>query len=52
MPSYWLVKSEPAKYGFSDLQREGTYNRRYSCRLRRLISEALNQPAPTCAEAD
>jgi predicted RNA-binding protein with PUA-like domain len=22
-PSYWLVKSEPAKYGFADLVREG-----------------------------
>ncbi|HTX49837.1 MAG TPA: EVE domain-containing protein [Caulobacteraceae bacterium] len=22
-PSYWLVKSEPAKYSFSDLQRDG-----------------------------
>ena len=34
------------------LQREGTYDRRYSCRLRRLISEALNQPAPACSEAE
>ena len=23
MPSHWLVKSEPAKYSFSDLQRDG-----------------------------
>lgn len=23
MASYWLVKSEPAKYGFSDLERDG-----------------------------
>ena len=23
MPSYWLVKSEPAKYAFADLQRDG-----------------------------
>ena len=22
-PSYWLVKSEPAKYAFADLQRDG-----------------------------
>ena len=24
MPSFWLVKSEPAKYAFADLQRDGT----------------------------
>ena len=23
-PSYWLIKSEPAKYAFSDLQRDGS----------------------------
>ena len=23
MPSYWLVKSEPGKYAFADLQRDG-----------------------------
>ena len=23
MPSYWLVKSEPAKYAFADLQKDG-----------------------------
>ena len=23
MPSYWLVKSEPAKYAFADLERDG-----------------------------
>jgi hypothetical protein len=30
------------------LQREGTYEKRYSCGLRRVIAGALNQPAPTC----
>ena len=34
------------------LQREGTYDKRYSCRLRQLISEALKEPPPACAEAD
>ena len=23
MPSFWLVKSEPAKYAFADLMRDG-----------------------------
>jgi predicted RNA-binding protein with PUA-like domain len=23
-PSYWLIKSEPQKYGFSDLERDGS----------------------------
>ena len=23
-PSYWLIKSEPAKYGFADLERDGS----------------------------
>ncbi len=30
------------------LQREGTYERRYSCRLRGVIAEALVQPPPRC----
>lgn len=30
------------------IQREGTYEKRYSCGLRRVIAGALNQPAPTC----
>lgn len=30
------------------LQREGTYEKRYSCGLRRVIAGALNQPAPAC----
>lgn len=34
------------------LQREGTYEKRYSCRLRWLISDALCQPKPKCADGD
>ena len=34
------------------LQREGTYEKRYSCRLRRLIAEALVQPQPSCRDND
>lgn len=30
------------------LQKEGTYERRYSCRLRQVIAGALDQPVPTC----
>jgi hypothetical protein len=30
------------------LQREGTYERRYSCRLRQVIAETLAEPAPAC----
>lgn len=30
------------------LQREGTYAKRYSCPLRRVIAEALAEPATTC----
>jgi hypothetical protein len=32
------------------LQREGTYEKRYSCRLRGLISEVLAERPPTCSE--
>ena len=32
------------------LQRQGTYEKRYSCALRRVIAGALNQPAPTCTK--
>jgi hypothetical protein len=31
------------------LQREGTYEKRYSCRLRGVIAEVLNSPPPKCA---
>ena len=34
------------------LQREGSYDKRYSCRLRRLISEAMSEPQPECADED
>jgi hypothetical protein len=34
------------------LQRGGTYEKRYPCRLRRLISEAFNEPAPSCRLED
>ena len=34
------------------LQREGTYEKRYSCRLRRLIAEALAEPQPSCRNED
>jgi hypothetical protein len=34
------------------LQREGTYEKRYSCRLRGLISEAFGEPAPNCRLED
>ncbi len=34
------------------LQAEGTYEKRYSCRLRRVIAQALNQPAPICRKDD
>jgi len=30
------------------LQREGTYERRYSCRLRAVVAEALAEPPPRC----
>ena len=32
------------------LMAEGTYEKRYSCRLRRVIAQALNQPAPNCKD--
>jgi len=32
------------------LQRQGTYEQRYSCRLRHVIAETLGQPAPACDE--
>jgi hypothetical protein len=32
------------------LQREGAYDRRYSCRLRHVIAETLAEPAPACAD--
>jgi hypothetical protein len=34
------------------LQREGTYDDRYSCRLRHVIAEVLRQAAPACDEAE
>ncbi|MFZ5670449.1 MAG: hypothetical protein ACOY4K_13225 [Pseudomonadota bacterium] len=30
------------------LQKEGTYEKRYSCRLRQVIAEAFDQPVPAC----
>lgn len=30
------------------LMAEGTYERRYSCRLRHVIAEAMDKPAPAC----
>jgi hypothetical protein len=33
------------------LQREGSYDKRYSCRLRHVIAEVLSQPPPVCDEA-
>lgn len=33
------------------LQREGTYEKRYSCRLRHVIAEVLKQPRPACDPA-
>lgn len=33
------------------LQREGTYEKRYSCRLRHVIAEVLKQPPPGCDAA-
>ena len=33
------------------LQREGSYDKRYSCRLRHVIAEVLKQPPPACDEA-
>lgn len=30
------------------LQKEGTYEKRYSCRLRQVIAGALDQPVPAC----
>ncbi|MFI4934559.1 MAG: hypothetical protein ACHP7N_08070 [Caulobacterales bacterium] len=30
------------------LQQQGTYEKRYSCRLRRVIAHALSEPIPTC----
>ncbi|CAN1502469.1 hypothetical protein MCEMIH16_00540 [Caulobacteraceae bacterium] len=32
------------------LQTEGSYEQRYSCRLRQVIAEALDQPAPVCGK--
>jgi len=32
------------------LQRQSTYDKRYSCRLRHVIAETLGQPAPACDE--
>ena len=33
------------------LQREGSYDKRYSCRLRHVIAEVLKQAPPACDEA-
>ena len=33
------------------LQREGSYDKRYSCRLRHVIAEVLKQQPPACDEA-
>jgi hypothetical protein len=32
------------------LMAQGTYDKRYSCRLRHVIAEALVVPAPTCKD--
>jgi hypothetical protein len=32
------------------LQRDGTYEKRYSCRLRHVIADVLRQPRPACDE--
>jgi len=32
------------------LMAEGTYEKRYSCRLRRVIAHALSQPTPSCKD--
>ncbi|MFO1014459.1 MAG: hypothetical protein U1E50_11930 [Caulobacteraceae bacterium] len=34
------------------LMAEGTYEQRYSCRLRLVIAEAMRQPAPACRPED
>jgi len=34
------------------LQADGSYEKRYSCRLRRVIADALNQPRPICPKDD
>lgn len=34
------------------LQKEGTYEQRYSCRLRKVIAGAFGQPAPICAKGE
>jgi len=34
------------------LQRQGTYEKRYSCRLRHVIAEALSEPQPSCTDDD
>lgn len=34
------------------LQKEGSYEKRYSCRLRRVIAGALEQPVPVCAKGE
>ena len=34
------------------LQKEGTYEKRYSCRLRQVIAKAFEQPIPACPKAD
>jgi hypothetical protein len=32
------------------LMREGTYDQRYSCRLRHVIAQSLGEPVPACVE--
>ncbi len=34
------------------LQKEGTYEKRYSCRLRQTIARALDQPVPVCPKGE
>jgi hypothetical protein len=31
---------------------DGSYERRYSCRLRKVIAEAMKSPAPACKDED
>lgn len=34
------------------LQKEGSYEKRYSCRLRQVIAQALDQPVPVCGKGE
>ena len=49
---YWRFRIEERIWcnapAIRSLQRDGTYEKRYSCRLRNVIADVLGQPAPRC----